>query len=89
MIVGNISELGLWNIADAFLLSTDISRYPEWTNQKALVVTKGKSYLKYFRYQTGIQASDCKWGLGLVGIPSTKQKVQNKILQGCSEGSME
>lgn len=40
-IVGNTTELGLWNIDYAFVLSTDITRYPEWINEKALLVPKG------------------------------------------------
>lgn len=40
-IVGNSKELGSWNIEQAFVLSTDTTRYPEWSNEIALTVPKG------------------------------------------------
>lgn len=40
-ILGNIPELGSWNISNSFPMNTDSQMYPYWLNLKPLKVEKG------------------------------------------------
>ena len=41
-IVGNIPELGAWNLNNSFPMNTDSQMYPYWFNEKPLKVAKSK-----------------------------------------------
>lgn len=47
-IVGNIPELGSWNLADSFPMNTDSEMYPYWLNLKPLKVAKSKIFYFIF-----------------------------------------
>ena len=40
-VVGNINELGLWTPMKGVRLKTDSERYPLWSNELPLIVTRG------------------------------------------------
>ena len=44
-VVGNIAELGLWTPMKGVRLKTDSERYPLWSNELPLVVSRGNTLI--------------------------------------------
>jgi hypothetical protein len=90
---GNISELGMWSPSKGLKLKTDSERYPLWSNELPLIVSRGiicggGGEDALLRNEVGVQVRDQR-SERIVGAVAIESEIPCKVLSCSAEGGME